>query len=68
MDGHGDGDWYVAIRCARVQGMQARIFAGAGIVAGSEPALEVAETAAKFAALLTALGADAAPLTDSRRS
>ncbi|MGH8043414.1 MAG: chorismate-binding protein, partial [Stenotrophomonas sp.] len=68
MDAQGDGDWYVAIRCARVQGMQARIFAGAGIVAGSEPALEVAETAAKFTALLTALGADAAPLTDSRRS
>ncbi|WP_421567206.1 isochorismate synthase [Stenotrophomonas sp. PD6] len=68
MDAHGDGDWYVAIRCARVQGSEARIFAGAGIVAGSEPALEVAETAAKFAALLTALGADAAPVIETRRS
>lgn len=67
MDAQGDGDWYVAIRCARVQGTQARIFAGAGIVAGSEPALEVAETAAKFAALLTALGADATPLTETGR-
>ncbi|PAK91549.1 isochorismate synthase [Stenotrophomonas rhizophila] len=61
MDAHGDGDWYVAIRCARVQGHQARIHAGAGIVAGSEPAAEVAETGVKFGALLAALGADAAP-------
>ncbi|WP_210132661.1 isochorismate synthase [Stenotrophomonas rhizophila] len=61
MDAHGDGDWYVAIRCARVQGHQARIHAGAGIVAGSEPASEVAETGVKFGALLAALGADAAP-------
>lgn len=68
MDAHGDGDWYVAIRCAHVQGTQARVFAGAGIVAGSEPALEVAETAAKFAALLTALGADAAPLIETGSS
>lgn len=52
----GDGDWYVAIRCARLQGRQLRLHAGAGIVAGSEPAAEVAETAAKFMALLTALG------------
>lgn len=65
IDANGDGDWYVAIRCARVQGTQARIHAGAGIVAGSEPAAEVAETAAKFGALLAALGADAAPSTDS---
>ncbi|WP_315386149.1 isochorismate synthase [uncultured Stenotrophomonas sp.] len=65
IDAHGDGDWYVAIRCARVQGMQARIHAGAGIVAGSEPALEVAETAAKFGALLAALGAAPAPSMDS---
>jgi len=61
MDAHGDGDWYVAIRCARVQGHQARIHAGAGIVAGSDPASEVAETGVKFGALLAALGADAAP-------
>lgn len=65
IDAHGDGDWYVAIRCARVQGAQARIHAGAGIVAGSEPAAEVAETATKFGALLAALGADAAPPMDS---
>ncbi len=67
MDAHGDGEWYVAIRCARVQGHVARVFAGAGIVAGSQPALEVAETAAKFGALLTALGVHAAPDKDPER-
>lgn len=60
VDTHGDGDWYVAIRCARVQGASLRLFAGAGIVEGSLPALEVEETAAKFTALLDALGVDAA--------
>jgi isochorismate synthase len=55
-DAQGDGDWYVAIRCARVQGTEVRLYAGAGVVAESQPELEVAETAAKFMALLTALG------------
>lgn len=56
LDAQGDGDWYVAIRCARLQGTQLRLYAGAGIVAESHPEAEVAETAAKFAALLNALG------------
>ncbi|MDN6336053.1 MAG: isochorismate synthase [Halomonas sp.] len=67
VDTHGDGDWYVAIRCARVQGASLRLFAGAGIVAGSLPALEVEETAAKFTALLDALGVDRAPGSQSTR-
>ncbi|HBS63433.1 MAG TPA: isochorismate synthase, partial [Stenotrophomonas sp.] len=62
-DAQGDGDWYVAIRCARVQGRQVRLYAGAGVVAGSDPADELAETAAKFTALLTALGVSDAPTT-----
>ncbi|MEF3080854.1 isochorismate synthase [Luteimonas sp. SMYT11W] len=57
-DASGDGDWYVAIRCARVQGHAMHLFAGAGIVADSQPALEVDETAAKFMALRNALGID----------
>lgn len=65
MDADGDGEWYVAIRCARVQGARAQVFAGAGIVSGSQPALEVAETAAKFGALLTALGVGSAPLQET---
>ncbi|QCO67290.1 isochorismate synthase [Luteimonas yindakuii] len=57
-DADGDGEWHVSIRCARVQGRVLRLFAGAGIVAGSEPALEVDETAGKFRAMLDALGID----------
>lgn len=55
-DMHGDGNWYVAIRCADICGPHARLFAGAGIVTGSDPMAEVAETGAKFGALLAALG------------
>ncbi|HDS1581484.1 TPA: isochorismate synthase [Stenotrophomonas maltophilia] len=65
LDAQGDGDWYVAIRCARLQGTQLRLYAGAGIVADSQPEAEVAETAAKFAALLNALGVhEPAPLIE----
>ena len=59
-DASGDGDWYVSIRCARVQGNAMHLFAGAGIVADSVPALEVDETAGKFMALRNALGIDGA--------
>lgn len=62
VDEKGDGDWYVAIRCAHVQADRLRLFAGAGIVVDSIPELEVAETAAKFRALLDALGVDDAHL------
>jgi isochorismate synthase len=55
-DATGDGAWYVTIRCAEIQGHRARLYAGAGIVPGSVPALEAAETGAKFGALLRALG------------
>ena len=51
-DVHGDGEWVVAVRCAEVSGRGLRIFAGAGIVAGSDPDLEVAETAAKMRTVL----------------
>lgn len=67
VDEHGDGDWYVAIRCARVQGRRLRLFAGAGIVKDSVAALEVEETAAKFTALLDALGVDRAPASSTTR-
>jgi isochorismate synthase len=55
VDAAGDGEWVVALRCATFSGRRARLYAGAGIVEGSVPALEVAETEAKFSALLTAL-------------
>ncbi|MDS9469879.1 isochorismate synthase [Paracoccus sp. MBLB3053] len=52
----GDGAWQVAIRCAELSGNRARLFAGAGIVPGSDPDSETAETGSKFAALLRAFG------------
>lgn len=55
-DAAGDGAWHVALRCAHVQGREARLFAGAGIVADSAPELEATETRAKFNAMLHALG------------
>lgn len=57
-DDEGDGEWYVSLRCGEVMGQQIMLYAGAGIVAGSDPQAEAEETSAKFAALLTALGID----------
>ncbi|MFD0052420.1 isochorismate synthase [Streptomyces sp. NPDC127168] len=55
-DRHGDGEWAVTIRSAEVCDRTVRIFAGAGVVAGSHPEAELAETTAKFRTLLKALG------------
>ncbi len=55
MDANGDGVWALALRCAELHGETARLFAGAGIVADSEPALELDETERKFRAFLDAL-------------
>jgi isochorismate synthase len=52
----GDGEWVVTIRSAEVCDSTVRAFAGAGIVAGSQPAAELAETSAKFRTLLAAIG------------
>lgn len=57
VDAHGDGDWVIALRCAEVMGRTARLYAGAGIVAGSDPAAEDREADIKFGAMLHALGA-----------
>ncbi|WLP90903.1 chorismate-binding protein [Gordonia sp. NB41Y] len=51
----GDGEWMVSIRCAEVAADgEITTWAGGGIVAQSDPAAEVAETEAKFAAILSA--------------
>ena len=55
-DADGDGEWAVSIRCAEVSARTIRLYAGAGIVEGSDPAAELAETSAKFSTLLRALG------------
>ncbi|MDD7940440.1 isochorismate synthase [Actinomycetospora lutea] len=60
-DAAGDGEWAVTIRCAEVAGRAVRVYAGAGVVEGSRPEAELAETAAKFRTLLAALGLEATP-------
>ena len=55
IDGNGDGELCVALRCALLRGTVARCFAGGGIVRDSEPAAELAETEVKLAALLPLL-------------
>ena len=60
VDAQGDGEWALTLRCAEVSGSSARLHAGAGIVAGSEPASEELETEAKFGVGLRALGVDPA--------
>jgi len=55
VDRDGDGEAVVALRCARISGRQAELFAGAGIVAGSDPAQELAETEVKLAVIAEAL-------------
>lgn len=55
VDSRGDGCFALGIRCAELSGREARIYAGNGIVAGSDPAEELAETQLKLQALLAAL-------------
>lgn len=56
-DHRGEGEFLVGLRSALVDGVRARLFAGAGIVAGSDPAAEWRETEMKFAALREAISA-----------
>jgi isochorismate synthase len=57
VDASGDGVWAVTIRCAEIADdrRSARLVAGGGIVADSDPDAELAETQAKFQAMLSAL-------------
>jgi isochorismate synthase len=54
-DAAGDGEFCVALRCALLRGNVARCYAGNGIVRGSDPAAELAETEIKLQALLPLL-------------
>lgn len=56
-DARGDGRWAVSLRCAEMSDdrRSARLVAGGGIVADSEPLAELAETQAKFQAMLSTL-------------
>lgn len=55
LNARGGGEFLVGLRSALVEGRNARVYAGAGIVEGSEPLREWAETELKFQALLAAL-------------
>ena len=55
VDRRGNGTWAVGIRSAIVDGTTARLFAGVGVVADSDPEAELAETDAKFQAVLSAI-------------
>jgi menaquinone-specific isochorismate synthase len=55
IDSRGDGELGLALRSAEVHGATARLFAGGGIVAESDPDEEVAETDAKFVPVRDAL-------------
>jgi len=55
MDATEDGEFCVALRSALLRDREAHLFAGVGIVAGSDPAAELAETEVKLGALLPLL-------------
>ncbi|WP_195210243.1 isochorismate synthase [Actinomarinicola tropica] len=55
LDAEGNGDWAVGIRSAELVGTRARVFAGVGVVADSDPEAELAETRSKLQAMLSAL-------------
>ena len=58
IDARGDGEWGIALRCAEIDAKDARkvrLFAGCGIVAGSVPQDELAESQAKLVPMRDAL-------------
>jgi menaquinone-specific isochorismate synthase len=59
VDATGNGEWGIALRCGQVDPAdprRVRLFAGCGIVAGSDPQAELAEAGAKFLPVREALG------------
>ena len=48
IDAAGDGEWAIALRCAQIADGSLTAWAGGGIVAGSHPGIELAETVLKF--------------------
>lgn len=55
-DQQGNGEWAIAIRCGVVRQRHLRVFAGAGIVEGSEPQKEWDEVTGKLGTMLRAFG------------
>lgn len=55
VDGRGNGSWAVSVRTAQLEGNAARLVAGCGIVADSDPSAELEESRVKLQAMLTAI-------------
>ena len=58
VDAAGDGEWGIALRSAQFDAedpRRFRLFAGCGIVAGSDPGAELAESEAKLLPIKGAL-------------
>jgi menaquinone-specific isochorismate synthase len=55
LDARGDGELGIALRCGQITENTIQIFAGCGIVAGSNPEKELTESSAKFAPMRGAL-------------
>ena len=55
VDARGDGEWAIALRCAELSGTAARLFAGAGIVSGSDPVAELEDARLKLRPVGSAL-------------
>ncbi len=55
VDGRGDGEFAVALRCGLLWEDGARLYAGVGVMPDSDSSRELEETELKFKALLTAL-------------
>ena len=60
MDASGDGEWGIALRCGMLHDdpRSITLYAGCGIVAGSDPVSEVAESVAKLSPMREALRDD----------
>ncbi|MEA3501624.1 MAG: isochorismate synthase, partial [Actinomycetota bacterium] len=57
VDGAGDGEFAIGLRCGLLEGTSAHVFAGAGIVADSDPDTELQETRLKLRPMLELLAA-----------
>jgi menaquinone-specific isochorismate synthase len=55
LDARGDGELGIALRCGQITKNEIQIYAGCGIVAGSNPEKELTESNAKFAPMRSAL-------------
>jgi menaquinone-specific isochorismate synthase len=56
MTSKGEGVFAIALRCGQIDGSRMTLFAGGGLVEGSEEDTELAETELKLAPMLAALG------------